>query len=87
MQIDPTEMVTVVNRLKRTQGQVGGIVRMLEEGRACEDIITQLAAASRALDRTGFALTAAALKQCLSETGGEESTDMLRLEKVFLSLA
>jgi DNA-binding FrmR family transcriptional regulator len=87
MEIDPTEMAKVVNRLKRTQGQVGGILRMLEEERTCEDIITQLAAVSRALDRTGFALTASALKQCLAEAGGKETTEMLKLEKVFLSLA
>ena len=87
MQIDPKEMARVVNRLKRTQGQVGGILRMLEEGRTCEDIITQLAAVSRALDRTGFALTASGLRQCLAESGGTETTDTLKLERVFLSLA
>ena len=87
MQIDPKEMARVVNRLKRTQGQVGGILRMLEEGRTCEDIITQLAAVSRALDRTGFALTASGLRQCLAEADGKETTEMLKLEKVFLSLA
>ncbi|MCR6492071.1 metal-sensitive transcriptional regulator [Cellulomonas sp. P24] len=80
-------MARVVNRLRRTQGQVGGVVRMLEEGRTCEDIITQLAAVSRALDRTGFALTASGLRQCLADSGGTETTDTLKLEKVFLSLA
>ncbi len=87
MEIDPTEVAKVVNRLKRTQGQVGGIARMLEEGRAYEDVITQLAAASRALDRAGFALTACALKRCLSEPGSEESAQMLMVEEVFPSLA
>ncbi len=87
MEIDPKEMAGVVNRLKRTQGQVGGILRMLEEGRTCEDIITQLAAVSRALDRTGFALTASGLRQCLADSGGKETMDTLKLEKVFLSLA
>ncbi|OIQ84427.1 copper-sensing transcriptional repressor CsoR [mine drainage metagenome] len=87
MQIDPKEMARVVNRLKRTQGQVGGILRMLEEGRTCEDIITQLAAVSRALDRTGFGLTASGLRQCLAESGGNETMETLKLERVFLSLA
>ncbi|WP_259307722.1 metal-sensitive transcriptional regulator [Cellulomonas sp. P24] len=87
MEMDPEEMARVVNRLRRTQGQVGGVVRMLEEGRTCEDIITQLAAVSRALDRTGFALTASGLRQCLADSGGTETTDTLKLEKVFLSLA
>ena len=87
MEIDPIEVTKVVNRLRRTQGQVGGIARMLEEGRAYEDVITQLAAAGRALDRAGFALTACALRRCLSETGSEESAQMLMVEAVFLSLA
>ncbi len=87
MEMDPEEMAGVVNRLRRTQGQVGGVVRMLEEGRTCEDIITQLAAVSRALDRTGFALTASGLRQCLADSGGKETMDTLKSEKVFLSLA
>lgn len=87
MEIDPKEMGRIVNRLKRTQGQVGGILRMLDEGRTCEDIITQLAAVSRALDRTGFAITASGLKQCLAESGGKETMDVQKLEKLFLSLA
>jgi len=41
----------------------------------------------RALDRTGFALTASGLKQCLADSGGKETMETLKLEKVFLSLA
>lgn len=87
MEIDPTERGKVVNRLKRTQNQLGGILRMLEEGRTCEGIITQLAAASRALDRRGFAITASGLKHCLAESGGKETMDVQKLERLFLSLA
>ena len=50
MQLDPTDMEVVTRRLKRAQGQLGGIVKMIEEGRDCRDIVTQLAAVSRALD-------------------------------------
>ena len=60
---------------------------MLEEGRECEDVITQLAAVSRALDRAGFAIIATGLKQCLTEEGGAESLDTQRMERLFLSLA
>ena len=47
MELDPTEMTPVINRIKRARGQLDGVVRMLEEGRDCEDVVTQLAAASR----------------------------------------
>ena len=80
-------MKPVVNRLKRAQGQLNGVLRMLDEGRECEDVVTQLAAVSRALDRAGFAIVATGLKQCLSEEGGAESLDVKKMEKLFLSLA
>jgi DNA-binding FrmR family transcriptional regulator len=87
VELDPTEMGKVVNRLKRAQGQLAGVLRMLEEGRDCQDVVTQLAAVSRALDRAGFAIIASGLKQCLVESGGEETVDSQQLEKLFLSLA
>jgi DNA-binding FrmR family transcriptional regulator len=46
-------MAPVINRIKRAQGQLAGVLRMLEEGRECEDVVTQLAAVSRALDKAG----------------------------------
>jgi DNA-binding FrmR family transcriptional regulator len=54
---------------------------------ACEDVITQLAAAGRALDRTGFALTASVLRQCLVDPGSEESDQGHKSEQVLLTLA
>ena len=67
VQLDPGQLGPINNRLKRAQGQLGAVLRMLEEGRECEDVITQLAAVSRALDRAGFAIIATGLKQCLTE--------------------
>ena len=85
MQLDNTELAPVVNRLKRAQGQLAAVTRMLEEGRDCKDIVTQLAAVSKALDKAGFAIIAAGLEQCLiSEDGSMDKKD---LEKLFLSLA
>lgn len=85
--LDPAEMGSVINRLKRAQGQLAGVLRMIEDGRDCQDVVTQLAAVSRALDRAGFAIIAHGLKQCFVESGGEESLDSKQLEKLFLSLA
>ena len=86
MQLDADAMKPVVNRIKRAQGQLAGVVRMLEEGRECEDVVTQLAAVSKALDRAGFAIVATGLQQCLAE-GGIDSLDTKKMEKLFLSLA
>lgn len=90
MELDPQEMTKVRNRLKRAQGQLAAVVRMIEEGDDCEDVVTQLSAVSRALDRAGFAIIASGMKQCLTrpETAGEEpALDVAKLEKLFLSLA
>jgi DNA-binding FrmR family transcriptional regulator len=87
VELDPTEMGKVVNRLKRAQGQLAGVVRMLEEGRDCEDVVTQLAAVSKALDRAGFAIIATGMKQCLTAPDGRDDLDVDKLQKLFLSLA
>ncbi|WP_413453071.1 metal-sensitive transcriptional regulator [Georgenia phoenicis] len=87
MELDPAEMGKVVNRLKRAQGQLAGVVRMLEEGRDCEDVVMQLSAVSKALDRAGFAIIASGMRQCLVESNGEETLDVEKLQKLFLSLA
>lgn len=81
------DMDQVVKRLRRAQGQLGGILKMIEDGRDCEDVVTQLAAASRALDRAGVAIISTGLKQCLVESGGADTVDSAKLEKLFLSLA
>ena len=87
VELNPDEMGAVVNRLRRAQGQIGGILRMIEEGRDCKDVVTQLAAVNRALDRAGFVIIATGLKQCLTESDGQSSVDIKAMEKLFLSLA
>ena len=52
-------------RLKRAAGQVQAVERMLAEGRECRDIVTQLSAATHALEQTGFRLVAAGLTYCI----------------------
>jgi DNA-binding FrmR family transcriptional regulator len=87
MELDPTEMTPVINRIKRARGQLDGVVRMLEEGRDCEDVVTQLAAVSKALDKAGFAIVATGLQQCIVVGDGIDSLDVKKMEKLFLSLA
>jgi DNA-binding FrmR family transcriptional regulator len=93
--VDSQELADVVKRLRRAQGQIGGVIRMIEDGRECQDVLTQLAAAARALDRAGFKIIASGLCQCvLDEQAGRDQASVeravgerARLEKLFLSLA
>lgn len=78
----PTETsADVIKRLRRLEGQIRGLQRMVDEGAECRDIVTQLAAAKGALDRVGFKLMSAAL----CEAGPD--TDVDELEKLFLKLS
>jgi DNA-binding FrmR family transcriptional regulator len=88
MQVKAAELTDVVSRLRRVEGQIAGIIRMIEEGRECKDVVTQLAAAARALDKAGFKIIATGLRHCVTEgTDGEQSVDMAEMERLFLSLA
>ncbi len=87
MQLEPTEMAPVINRIKRAQGQLAGVLKMLEEGRECDEVVTQLAAVSKALDRAGFAIVATGLQHCLADQTETGATDLKKMEKLFLALA
>ena len=85
--LDTDDMTPVINRLRRAQGQIGGVIRLIEEGRDCKDVVTQLAAVSRALDRAGFAIVSSGLSQCLTSPDGISADDQATMEKLFLTLA
>ena len=90
MDVDRETMESVVKRLRRAQGQIGGVIRMIEEGQECSDVLTQLAAAARALDRAGFKIIASGLCQCVldEQAGrGDAAAERARLERLFLALA
>jgi len=87
VQIEQDALGKVLNRLRRAEGQIAGVIRMIENGRDCKDVVTQLAAVSRALDKAGFAIIASGLQQCLTDPTAETSIDREQLEKLFLSLA
>ena len=86
MQIEPTVSADVVTRLKRARGQLDGVITMIEQGRTCTDVVTQLAAVSKALDRAGFKVVATGLRQCW-ESPEKAPMTQEELEKLFLSLA
>ena len=86
---DPDGTAAVLNRLGRAQGQLAGVISMIEQGRDCKDIVTQLAAVSRALHRAGFKIVATGMRECVSGSAAEGAEPMkaAELEKLFLGLA
>jgi DNA-binding FrmR family transcriptional regulator len=86
---DDTAITEVLNRLRRAHGQLAGVIAMIEQGRDCKDVVTQLAAVSRALDRAGFKIVASGLRECLAgrAAAGAEPMTVDELEKLFLALA
>ncbi|OBB58510.1 hypothetical protein A5757_16105 [Mycobacterium sp. 852013-51886_SCH5428379] len=86
---DEEAIGVVLNRLRRAHGQLAGVISMIEQGRDCKDVVTQLAAVSKALDKAGFKIVATGLRQCLTGETPENSQPMTEaeLEKLFLALA
>ncbi len=74
-------------RLRRAEGQLGGIVRMLDEGRSCQEIVTQLAAVSKAVDRAAFALISTGLRECITDGNHDAAEVAEQLQKLFLTMA
>ncbi|GAA1928980.1 metal-sensitive transcriptional regulator [Streptantibioticus ferralitis] len=89
MKVEEEAMSAVLNRLRRAQGQLNGVIAMIEAGRDCKDVVTQLAAVSRALDRAGFKIVASGMRQCLTAEQQADAAPMTEeeLEKLFLALA
>ena len=86
----PDEVVDEVRkRLHRVGGQLQGIERMLDEGRECRDLVTQISAATKALEQTGFRLVAAGLTYCVEhpEQAEAEGYPLEAVQKMFMKLA
>lgn len=86
MDLEPEINNEVLLRLKRARGQLEGVIKMIEEGRGCTEVVTQLAAVSKALDRAGFKVVATGMQECF-EKGDKAPMTQEQLEKLFLSLA
>ncbi len=86
---DEDAVVAVLHRLRRAQGQLTGVISMIEQGRDCKDVVTQLAAVSRALDRAGFKIVATGMRECLIGESADGSQPLTEgeLEKLFMALA
>ena len=87
MEIRGKEHDEVVNRLKRARGQIDGVLARIESGRDCNDVVTQLAAASSAIDRAAMKVLSISLRQCYLEGQEPDTVAAEKLEKLLLSLA
>lgn len=74
-----------LNRLRRARGQLDAVIRAVEAGADCRDIITQLSAANSAIQRAGFTIISTAMRECITDDDSE--TQIKELEKLFLSLS
>jgi len=70
----------IVNRLKRIEGQIRGLERLVENGAPCLDVLTQVSAVTAAVKKTGAEVIRVSLEQCLAEASTKQKTD-LRVKK------
>ena len=84
---DGDQLSATSKRLTRAHGQLGAVVRMLDDDASCEEIVTQMAAVSKALNTAAFTLISASLKECLVDQGSDNTLMTEKFQKLFLSLA
>lgn len=89
MEMKPELVGDAVVRLRRARGQLSAVIDSIEEGGDCAEVLTQLAAVSRALDRAGFRIVASGMRYCQQarDDGDEPPMTEQELERLFLALA
>ncbi|MFC4735372.1 metal-sensitive transcriptional regulator [Bacillus daqingensis] len=68
------------NRMKRVEGQVKAVLRMMEEGKDCRELVGQMSAARNAMDRAIGVVVSSNLEQCVRQQieNGEDSEEMIQ---------
>ncbi len=84
---DEEQMAEILKRVKRAEGQIAGVIRMLEEGRSCEEVVHQMAAVGKAMNTAAVTLIASSLQECLLDKKTNTPEQREKLQKLFLSLA
>jgi DNA-binding FrmR family transcriptional regulator len=89
MDIPEDTVADLIRRLRRIEGQVRGVQQMLSEGRDCREIVTQISAANKALEQTGFTLVASGLTWCLQnpEQSAAQGYELADVQKMFTKIA
>ncbi len=81
------QLMAISKRIKRAHGQLGAISRMIDEGRSCEDVVTQMAAVGKAINTAAITLISASLKECIESENADSAAVTEKLQKLFLSFA
>lgn len=84
---DQEQIDAISKRLKRAHGQLAAVIRMLEDGRNCDEVVTQMAAVNKAVNTAAFTLISTSLKECIVENKNNNQAVQEKLQKLFLSLA
>lgn len=89
MELTKEQTDQLISRLRRVEGQIRGIQGMIQEGRECTDVITQFAAAIKALEQSGYKYFATTVTQCALDPvkAEEEGYTAEKLERMFLQLS
>ena len=74
----------VKNRMRRIEGQLRGVMRMMDENKSCRDVITQMSAVRSALDRTAAIIVSQNLEQCIRNSKDDNDSEQLIKEAVNL---
>jgi DNA-binding FrmR family transcriptional regulator len=80
----------LITRLRRIEGQVRGLQRMIEEGKDCGDIVTQISAVRSALDKVGFIVLSHRMEECIRrgvECREDDEKSLQEAMKLFLKLS
>lgn len=81
---DVAPNAVVLNRVRRAQGQLGGVQRMMEEGRDLGEVVAQLKAVTKALDKVAFTLL---VEELQSRVAADASPDQIdEIERIFLAM-
>lgn len=84
---DKEQIDAIAKRLKRAHGQLAAVIRMLDEGRNCDEIVTQMSAVSKAVNTAAFTLISTSLRECIIDDEKNSKEVQEKLQKLFLSLA
>ncbi len=85
--IDAEAQRRVLHRLRRAQGQLAAVIKAVEEGKPCRDVVTQLTATSKALNRAGIVIISSAMQDSMSESELQQADGRAEFEKLFMMLA
>ena len=84
---DEEQIVAISKRLKRAHGQLAAVIRMMDEGRNCDEIVTQMSAVSKAVNTAAFTLLSTSLRERIVDDKNDSKAVQEKLQKLFLSLA